>query len=214
MKFRKFSIILSSIVFSSASYASIINGIDDAYFSGETSYNNGSISPKKACEKFNYNVSIINQELESKYPGVSIIDNLCRHFSISDYQIENTIVDDDKYYSYWFEYWTNMFPDNYLQLEETIDIERTIDILMFSGSSQTNYVMLIDGSAVLAEQKITPWYHGESYTPIELTNYNVKPMLTKWGVFTGGESLKATFGNTVSTNMLINADRLKKGGKE
>lgn len=200
---KSISIILGVSLVSSFCFAqsTIIPGIDDAYFQGENTYHNGSISPENACNVFNQKVSVINKELSDKYPGTEIIQNLCKHLRIRDHQIENEIIDDDKYYTHSFRYWWSNF-SSFKQVKEIVDVERTIDILIFSGLDQTNYVMLVDGSATLANQKIVTWNHKVPSDPIYQGSTQVKPIITSWGPF-NGESLKSTFDGTNTVNLLV-----------
>jgi hypothetical protein len=131
--------------------ASQIDNTDNTHFNGVgqfNAYNN----PKKACDLFNKKVKKINAVL-SKTEGAGYIGNLCQSIRFTDAQIEDT------YYlttvNGAYQHGSREFP-----VTEKINVTRTIDLLMFSQSNKTDYVVIVDGSADVLWQAIS--YVGKS----------------------------------------------------
>lgn len=147
------------VVASGLANASPIIGIDDAYFTGADEY--FVVDPRTACDIFNQNVSYINNALGG-IDDTAHIDNLCRTVRINDGQIENS-------YQLTTVNGAYAHGSNKYKVTEQIDVARTIDILMFSQSDKTDYVLIVNGSADVSKQTLA--YGGS----VEWTNENVLP---------------------------------------
>ncbi|MBP2702092.1 excinuclease ABC subunit B [Photobacterium lucens] len=144
--------LITVVMLSGQAFASPIPGIEDAYFTGTDKYLVYD-DPKTACDIFNGKVAFINNYLDkNEMPGR--ISNLCQHASIRDGQIEEQflIASQNGAYGPW--------SFNRSNITEQIDVARTIDILMFSQSDKTNYIMAVDGSMNVTRQELL---HNDPY---------------------------------------------------
>ncbi|EDP58202.1 hypothetical protein [Vibrio sp. AND4] len=147
MKTKSLSLSLVTIsILSGYANASPIPNIPDAYFTGADKYVVYD-DPATACDVFNTNVAFINNSMEKDgLPGR--IDNLCQHARIKDVgQIEEQFIITSQNGAY------GPGSDKY-PVTEQIDVARTIDLLMFSQSNKTNYIMAVDGSMNVTRQTI------------------------------------------------------------
>ncbi|WP_392339190.1 excinuclease ABC subunit B [Moritella marina] len=131
------------VVASGLANASPVIGVDDAYFTGADEY--FVVDPRTACDIFNQKVSYINNALGG-IDDTAHIDNLCRTVRINDGQIEDsynlTTVNGA------YAHGSSSYP-----ITEQIDVARTIDILMFSQSNKTDYVLIVNGSIDVSKQQ-------------------------------------------------------------
>ncbi|MHA7229724.1 excinuclease ABC subunit B [Vibrio campbellii] len=146
MKIKSFSLSLITVsMLSGYAHASPIPGIDDAYFKGADEYV-AYDDPATACDIFNAKVAYINNHLEQQgLPGK--IANLCQHARIEDGQIEEQFIITSQNGAYHYG------KEDY-KIREQIDVARTIDLLMFSQSNKTNYIMAVDGSMNVTRQTL------------------------------------------------------------
>ena len=146
MKIKSFSLSLITIsMLSGYAHASPIPGIDDAYFKGADEYV-AYDDPATACDIFNAKVAYINNHLEQQgLPGK--ISNLCQHARIEDGQIEEQFIITSQNGAY-------HYGEEDCKIREQIDVARTIDLLMFSQSNKTNYIMAVDGSMNVTRQTL------------------------------------------------------------
>ena len=146
MKIKSFSLSLITVsMLSGYAHASPIPGIDDAYFKGADEYV-AYDDPATACDIFNAKVAYINNHLEQQeLPGK--ISNLCQHARIEDGQIEEQFIITSQNGAY-------HYGEEDYKIREQIDVARTIDLLMFSQSNKTNYIMAVDGSMNVTRQTL------------------------------------------------------------
>ncbi|MGR2665540.1 excinuclease ABC subunit B [Vibrio campbellii] len=146
MKIKSFSLSLITVsMLSGYAHASPIPGIDDAYFKGADEYV-AYDDPATACDIFNAKVAYINNHLEQQgLPGK--IANLCQHARIEDGQIEEQFIITSQNGAY-------HYGEEDYKIREQIDVARTIDLLMFSQSNKTNYIMAVDGSMNVTRQTL------------------------------------------------------------
>ncbi|QUM89084.1 excinuclease ABC subunit B [Moritella sp. 36] len=130
--------------------SSPIDGIDDAYFHGADQFQ-AYKDPRTACDVFNQKVKYINSVL-SQTEGAGHISNLCQAVRFTDGQIEDT---------YYLTTVNGAYQDgsNSYPVTEQLDVARTIDLLMFSQSNKTDYVVIVDGSVDVSKQTVN--YGGE-----------------------------------------------------
>ncbi|QCG47276.1 hypothetical protein [Aeromonas schubertii] len=177
------------------SMASPIPNIDDAYFQGTNTFEN--VDPRTACRIFNQKVTLINEAIKEKYPDLEEMEfskNFCQAIRVNEMQDEAT-----------FETMHRTFmalPVSVLAaVSNTYDLARTTDILIFSGSGKTDYVMMVNGDINLAKQNL----FGQEYYASE-----VAPTVLSQYVFSGvddlsGHDVGPFFHNTEITNLIVDA---------
>ncbi|RSD30694.1 hypothetical protein [Vibrio pectenicida] len=119
-------------------------------------------NPISACQSFNDNVALINAHIAANYPSGSaqMYEQLCTSFRVNEIQVEDSV----DYIT-----WVAAYPD--YSIIDSVDMARTIDILVFSGTGKTNYMMIINGGADLVEQDILEpgW---DSWTGIDMAPFH------------------------------------------
>lgn len=170
--------------------ASPIPDINDAYFQGSNQFEN--VDPRTACSIFNQNVELINASIKDKYPELGDMEfskNLCQVIRVNEIQDEATF---ETMYSAWpDEVFTRFF-----SIFNTYDLARTTDILIFSGSGKTDYLMMVNGDVNFAKQK----HLGNEYQGNE-----VAPISTSLGGVGASLSAAIFFHNTEITNLIVDA---------
>ncbi|OOF30362.1 hypothetical protein [Salinivibrio proteolyticus] len=180
------------------SIGTLIPGVEDAYFQGSKEYSN--LDPKDACNVFNNNVRLINAEIKKEYeddPELSQLgleNNLCQHFRINDIQLEHTIKD-----THTFFYPNRMDGGYYGAYESVIDVQKVIDILMFTSTDKTHYVMFVNGDATLAKQDLYT-VDGRDYNLFKTyTGGDIAPAYLKRK---SNQALVESFHGTAVTNLM------------
>lgn len=150
-----------------------IPGVDEGYFQGENTYAN--LEPDIACKVFNDKVALINASINQNYPELAgqmqVSNNLCQHIRINDIQFETTFETDITS--------NNLLPSMQTcfsplckKTTNTYDLARVTDILIFSGTDRTDYVMFVNGDINFATQEFNnKVYQSDEVLPMALTGF-------------------------------------------
>lgn len=135
-------VVANSVLLSGGVHSTPIPDTPDEWYHGSQNYMMN--DPRSACDDFNSKVKLINDYIADKYPDSGLVyDQLCKSFRVTEKQIE-----DQRTFTNWVAYYSGY------DIIDTVDVARTIDILVFSGTGKTRYMQAINGSADLTKQEI------------------------------------------------------------